>query len=323
MGLWYPKDSGFKLIAYSDADHTGFHDDCKSTSRGLQFFGENLVSRSSKKQDCTMMSTVEAEHVSLSACCAQVIWMRTQPLDYGYKFNKIPMYCDSKSAIAISCNMVQHSRTKHISIRYHFIKEHVEKGTVELYFVGTEYQLADLFTKALPKERFEYLVHRIEQYVSRDDLYPLQKQYDLMGANKKIDLVNPQCLNESKILGDILNNHLLRLSLAGSAFFSLDDLRRIFQLLQAIDNNNVGFVAALSFSQMLPFFQNDLGFSITMRPPSHLVSKGLSQPWQTLCKIFARCLTTRVTGHDQPPFQIMQMLYCFINNIHVDYAELL
>ncbi|GJX85047.1 hypothetical protein Tco_0335821 [Tanacetum coccineum] len=71
------------------------------------------------------------------------------------------MYCDSKSAIAISCNPVQHSKTKHIDIRYHFIKEHVEKGTVELYFVGTEYQLADLFTKALPKERFEYLVHRI------------------------------------------------------------------------------------------------------------------------------------------------------------------
>ncbi|GJW84656.1 hypothetical protein Tco_0157801 [Tanacetum coccineum] len=135
--------------------------DCKSTSGGLQFLGEKLVSWSSKKQDCTAMSTTEAEYVSLSACCAQVIWMRTQLLDYGYKYNRIPMYYDSKSAIAISCNPVQHSRTKHIDIRYHFIKEHVEKGTVELYFVGTEYQLADLFTKALPKERFEYLVHRI------------------------------------------------------------------------------------------------------------------------------------------------------------------
>ncbi|GJY87417.1 hypothetical protein Tco_0502045 [Tanacetum coccineum] len=114
-----------------------------------------------KKQDCTAMSTAEAEYVSLSACCAQVIWMRTQLLDYGYKYNRILMYCDSKSTIAISCNPVQHLKTKHIDIRYHFIKEHVEKGTLELYFVDTEYQLADLFTKALPKERFEYLVHRI------------------------------------------------------------------------------------------------------------------------------------------------------------------
>ncbi|GJS08717.1 retrovirus-related pol polyprotein from transposon TNT 1-94 [Tanacetum coccineum] len=131
------------------------------TKGGLQFLGEKLVSWSSKKQDCISMSIAESEYVSLSACCAQVIWMRTQLLDYGYKYNRIPMYCDSKSAIAISCNPVQHSRTKHIDIRYHFIKEHVEKGTVELYFVGTEYQLADLFTKALPKEHFEYLVHRI------------------------------------------------------------------------------------------------------------------------------------------------------------------
>ncbi|GJS89358.1 hypothetical protein Tco_0771994 [Tanacetum coccineum] len=107
------------------------------------------------------MSTVDVEYVSLSACYAQVIWMRTELLDYGYKYNRISMYYDSKSVIAISCNPVQHSKTKHIDIRYHFIKEHVENGTVELYFVGIEYQLADLFTKSLPKERFEYLVHRI------------------------------------------------------------------------------------------------------------------------------------------------------------------
>nr|GEZ26145.1 hypothetical protein [Tanacetum cinerariifolium] len=80
--------------------------------------------------------------------------------DYGFHFDKIPMYCDSKIAIAISCNPVQHSRTKHIDVRYHFIKEKVKKGIVELFFVGTEYQLADLFTKALPVERFQYLVRR-------------------------------------------------------------------------------------------------------------------------------------------------------------------
>nr|GEX44972.1 retrotransposon protein, putative, unclassified [Tanacetum cinerariifolium]GEX45543.1 retrotransposon protein, putative, unclassified [Tanacetum cinerariifolium] len=88
--------------------------------------------------DCTLMSSTEAEYVSLSACCAQVLWLRTQLTDYGFHFDKIPMYCDSKAAIAISCNPVQHSRTKHIDVRYHFIKEHVEKGIVELLFVGTE-----------------------------------------------------------------------------------------------------------------------------------------------------------------------------------------
>ncbi|GJZ26908.1 retrovirus-related pol polyprotein from transposon TNT 1-94, partial [Tanacetum coccineum] len=90
-----------------------------------------------------------------------IIWMRTQLLECGFCFNKILIYYDSKSAIAISCNPVQHSRTKHINMCYHFNKKHVEKGTIELYFVGTEYQLADLFTKALPKEKFEFLVHKI------------------------------------------------------------------------------------------------------------------------------------------------------------------
>ncbi|GKB64985.1 retrovirus-related pol polyprotein from transposon TNT 1-94 [Tanacetum coccineum] len=125
MGLSYPKDTG----------------------------GDKLVSWSSKKQDCTSMSSVEAEYVSLSACCAQVLWLRTQLIDYGFHFDKIPMYCDSKATIAISCNPFQHSRTKHIDVRYHFIKEQVEKGIVELFFVRIEYQLADLFTKALPEDR--------------------------------------------------------------------------------------------------------------------------------------------------------------------------
>ncbi|GJW23060.1 retrovirus-related pol polyprotein from transposon TNT 1-94 [Tanacetum coccineum] len=123
--------------------------------------GDKLVSWSSMKQACISMSLAEAEYVSLSACCAQVLWLRTQLTDYGFHFDKIPMYCDSKAAIAISCNPVQHSYTKHIDVRYHFIKEQVEKGIVELFFVGTEYQLADLFTKALSEDRFKYLVRQL------------------------------------------------------------------------------------------------------------------------------------------------------------------
>nr|GEU96865.1 hypothetical protein [Tanacetum cinerariifolium] len=105
--------------------------------------------------------TKEAKYVVLSASCAQVMWMRTQLQDYGFNYNKIPLYCDSQSAIAISCNPVQHSLTKHIHTRYHFIKEQVENGIIELYFVRNEYQLADMFTKALPEDRFKYLVRRI------------------------------------------------------------------------------------------------------------------------------------------------------------------
>ncbi|GJS80402.1 retrovirus-related pol polyprotein from transposon TNT 1-94 [Tanacetum coccineum] len=154
MGLWYPKDTGLKLTAFLDSNHVGCLDTRKSTSGGIQFLGGD-------KQDCTSMSSSEAEYVSLSACCAQVLWMRTHLTNYGFHFDKISMYCDSKAATSISCNLVQHSRTKHIDVRYHFIREHVEKGIVELFFVGTEYQLVDLFTKALPEDRFKYLVRRL------------------------------------------------------------------------------------------------------------------------------------------------------------------
>nr|GEU32145.1 retrotransposon protein, putative, unclassified [Tanacetum cinerariifolium] len=111
-----------------NADHPSHVYKLKKALYGLNGTGEKLVSWSSKKQDYTALSTAEAEYVSLSACCAQVLWMRTQLTDYGFHFDKIPIYCDSKSAIAISCNPVQHSRTKHIVVRYHFIKEHVKKG---------------------------------------------------------------------------------------------------------------------------------------------------------------------------------------------------
>nr|GEX44035.1 Gag-Pol polyprotein [Tanacetum cinerariifolium] len=141
--------------------HLGCIDTRKITSRGIQFLGDKFVSWMSKKQNCTAMSSTEAEYVALSASCTQVLWMRTQLKDYGFNYNKTPLYCDSQSAIAISCNPVQHSRTKHIHTRYHFIKEQVKNGIIELYFVRTKYQLADMFTKALPEDRFKYLVRRI------------------------------------------------------------------------------------------------------------------------------------------------------------------
>nr|GEX88370.1 retrovirus-related Pol polyprotein from transposon TNT 1-94 [Tanacetum cinerariifolium] len=129
-GLWYTKDSGFELTGFLDADYAGCKDTFKSTSGGAQFLGEKLLT------------------------------------DYGFHFNKIPIYCDLKLAIAISCNPVQHSRTKHIVVRYHFIKEHVENGTIELYLVKTDYQLADIFTKALPTDRFNYLVRHLDTFKS-------------------------------------------------------------------------------------------------------------------------------------------------------------
>ncbi|GJR20326.1 hypothetical protein Tco_0968853 [Tanacetum coccineum] len=246
-------------------------DDCKSTSRGLQFLGGKLVSWSSKKQYCTAMSTVEAEYVSLSAC---------------------------------------------------------------LIIMAQQQHAAD---------------------VHPDELCPPNKRYDLMDANKKVDLEHVQCPPESKILTNIIKNHPLRFSIAASSFvpwiymaqfwhtlkedgskyrltfmldkkelsLTLDDFRTIFHLPQANADNHDSFVTPPSFLDMVPFFKQQLGFTMELKTSSSFKTTGLLQPWQTLCKIFSKCLTTRVTGWDQPPLQIMQMMYCFVNNIHVDYAELL
>ncbi|GJX73497.1 retrovirus-related pol polyprotein from transposon TNT 1-94 [Tanacetum coccineum] len=161
MGLWYSKDTDMSLTAYADADHAGCQDTRRSTSGSAQFLGDKLVSWSSKKQKSTAISSTEAEYIALSGCCSQILWMRSQLTDYGFKFNKIPLYCDNKSVIALCCNNVQHSRVKHIDICYHFIKEQVENGIVELYFVRSEYQLADIFTKPLPRERFNFLIDKL------------------------------------------------------------------------------------------------------------------------------------------------------------------
>ncbi|GJZ76411.1 retrovirus-related pol polyprotein from transposon TNT 1-94 [Tanacetum coccineum] len=235
-------DSGFELISYLDANHTGCHDDWKITLGGLQFLGKNLVSWSSKKQDCTAMFAAKAD------------------------------------AIAISCNLVQLSRIKHINIQYHFIKEHAERGTVELYFVRTEYQLANLFTKFLPKERFEYSVHRIA-ILAYTQAGWFKGQVQVLWHTLKLD----GSKDKFKFFLDTKEFKL-----------SIDDFKRIFQFPQATDNNNDGFVAAPSFSAMLPFFLDDLRFSLLMHLPSHFVSKRISQPWHTLVKIFTRCLSTIV-----------------------------
>ncbi|GJX85165.1 copia protein [Tanacetum coccineum] len=127
----------------------------------IEAIRDRFVSWSSKRQKSAAISSMEAEYIALSGCCAQVLWMRSQLTDYGLGFNNILMYCDNKSAIALCCNNVQHSRSKHIDIRFHFIKEQVENGVVELYFVNTEYQLADIFTKALCRQRINFLIDKL------------------------------------------------------------------------------------------------------------------------------------------------------------------
>nr|GEX99725.1 retrovirus-related Pol polyprotein from transposon TNT 1-94 [Tanacetum cinerariifolium] len=160
-GLWYPKDTAMALTAYADVDHAGCQNTRRSTSGSAQFLGDKLI-----------------------------LWMRSQLTDYGFNINKIPLYCDNRSAIALCCNNVQHSRSKHIDILHHFIREQVERGVVKLYFVTTDYQLADIFTKALPRQWFEFILPRLDKMADMTApsgqapaVAPLAEDYDAFDSD--------------------------------------------------------------------------------------------------------------------------------------------
>jgi hypothetical protein len=116
--------------------------------------GRSLVSWSSKKQNSVALSTTEAKYIASSSCCAQILWMKAILNDFGIKFKQVPLLCDNESVMKLTNNPVQHVRTKHIDVRHHFIRDHQQKGDICIESVGTDDQLADIFTKPLDKKRF-------------------------------------------------------------------------------------------------------------------------------------------------------------------------
>jgi hypothetical protein len=168
LGLWYPKGSFFDLLGYSDSDYAGCNVDRKSTTGTCQFLGWSFVSWSSKKQNCVALSTTEVEYIATGACCAQLLWMKQTQRDFGCEFSKIPLLCVNESAIKLANNPVQHSRTKHIDIRHHFLRDHEAKGDIKLFHVSTENQLADIFTKPLDETRFCFLRSELNILDSRN-----------------------------------------------------------------------------------------------------------------------------------------------------------
>ena len=136
-------------------------DDRKSTLGGCFYLGNNLVSWMSKKQNYVSLSTAEAEYIATRNCCTQVLWMKKLLHDYGILQDIMCVFCDNTSSINLSKNPVQHSKSKHIEIRYHFIQDLVEDKVVCLEFIHKDNQKADIFTKPLDGPRFESLCKTI------------------------------------------------------------------------------------------------------------------------------------------------------------------
>ncbi|GJY63605.1 putative ribonuclease H-like domain-containing protein [Tanacetum coccineum] len=161
LGLWYPRESSFDLEAYSDSDYAGANLDRKSTTSGCQFLGSRLISWQCKKQTIVATSTTEAEYVAAASCCGQVLWIQNQMLDYGFNFMNTKIHIDNESTICIVKNPVYHSKTKHIEIRHHFIRDSYEKKLIRVEKIHTDFNVADLLTKAFDGPRFNFLVVNI------------------------------------------------------------------------------------------------------------------------------------------------------------------
>ncbi|GJS52527.1 putative ribonuclease H-like domain-containing protein [Tanacetum coccineum] len=158
LGLWYPRESPFDLESFSDSDYGGSNIDRKSTTGGCQFLGQRLISWQCKKQTIVATSTTEAEYVAAANCCGQVLWVQNQLLDYGFNFMNTKIHIDNESTICIVKNPVYHSKTKHIEIRHHFIRDCYEKKLISVEKIHTDLNVADLLTKPFDGPRFNFLV---------------------------------------------------------------------------------------------------------------------------------------------------------------------
>ncbi|GJT37630.1 hypothetical protein Tco_0937495 [Tanacetum coccineum] len=309
MGLWYPKDTALALTAYADADHAGCQDTRRSTSGSAQIPCKS-----------TAISTTEAEYIAMSGCCAQILWMRSQLTDYGFVFNKIPLYCDNRSAIALCCNNVQHSRSKHIDIRHHFIREQVEKGVVELYFVTTDYQLADIFTKALPRERFEFLLPRLgmknpmaDMNIPANDV-PAEQAPAIAPPIRIDDQILPQFWDT--ICYDSTTG-MYRCQL-DEQWFNLhkEIIRDALQI--TLTNNNDPFVAPPS-SEIVIEYVNTLEYPSTLKNVSAMSINSIYQPWRAILSMINMCLTGKTARYDRPRHPVLQILWGIIHRSNIDY----
>nr|GEY25341.1 hypothetical protein [Tanacetum cinerariifolium] len=158
LGLWYLKGTGIVTIVSADFDHASDYVNRKSTSGVCTFMGCCLTSLFTKKQTALAIFTMEAEYVSAEKACQQALWMKQALIDYDIRLDNIPIMCENKGAINISKNPVQHSKTKHIEIRHHFLRDNVQKGNISIEKVASEDNIADIFTKPLKSEVFNYLI---------------------------------------------------------------------------------------------------------------------------------------------------------------------
>ncbi|GJW94104.1 retrovirus-related pol polyprotein from transposon TNT 1-94 [Tanacetum coccineum] len=336
VGLWYPKDTAMALTAYADANHAGCQDTRISTSGSAQFLRDKLVSWSSKKQKSTMISTTEAEYIAMSGCFAQILWMRSQLTDYDFAFNKIPLYCDNRSAIALCCNNVQHSSSFRLQPAFQFEESMSPKRQLFL----TMDKIADENVLAPAPTR------------SDDQILPFAAWVPIGKSNCVMDLQKKQKNPIFQISVDILQNtNFFRAFTAfvsvpaiyiqqfwntftyeaktGAYSFQLDETRFVLDanlLRDALEITPIDqahqFVSPPSGDAIIDFV-NELGYPEVIHFVSRMAVNNLYQPWRATLSMINQCLTSKTSGHDRPRYPVLQILWGIITSSNVDFAELM
>nr|GEU29561.1 retrovirus-related Pol polyprotein from transposon TNT 1-94 [Tanacetum cinerariifolium] len=278
-----PRDTAMALTAYKDADHAGCQDTRRSTSGSTQFLGDKLVSWSSKKQKSNAISTIEAEYIAMFGCCAQILWMRSQLTDYGFDFNKIPLYYDNRSAIAL-------------------------------------YTMADVNVNAPAGQAptMEPPMRTNDQILPRIRWVPIGKSncyldLDKSQSNPIYKITFSDTIQYNKSAG------CYRCQLDEQWFdLTKDTLREALQITPV--NNNQAFTS-LTSSDALINFVNELGYPKLVRNLSNVVTNDMFQLWRELTMIINLCLTRKTSGFERLKDPVLKILLGVFTQTHIDYAE--
>nr|GEV19075.1 hypothetical protein [Tanacetum cinerariifolium] len=303
-------DYSVALTAFADADHVGCQDTRHSTSGSVQFLGDRLISWSSKRQQSAAIFSTKAEYIALSGCCVQILWMRSQLLDYGLGFNKIPMYCDNKSAIALCCNNVQHSRSKHIDIRYHFVKED-----------RIEFLINKLGTRSFTPETLKQLMDKHDYGYDNRTALAIDEALVPTAQRLKIGRSNFRLLSDIKSKESTLQlvYDVLRICPFFKAFLITADV----DILHICPRVHGQSFAKTLFKEEIPTFIRFLGHSAAIRTLTDVNINKLYQPWRSFAAIINKCLTGKSFGYDSLRLSQAQILWGLSHKRNVDYAYLM
>ncbi|KAL8102783.1 hypothetical protein AgCh_027344 [Apium graveolens] len=288
-----------------------------------QFLLESGFNRCSKKQKSISTSTAEAEYIAAGSCCAQILWMKNQLLDYGLTYFKIPVYCDNQSAIAMTGNPVQHSMTKHICIRYHFIREYVDEGTVELHFVPTDQQLADILTKPLCEATFTRLVNELGMVSAPSELHFV---HDLL-AHSEIGyaLTQPAVFSSQQVLMFWRTGHFDNGGATGTPniVFEVDDFEHVVtpKIVRKALRLPEGCIFSTPEEPVLQQLMASLGYEKSLAKLGQLKRAHIRKEWSFFFDCITKAFGDKCSNFDAISIMSQHIEYAIINQTHFDFAS--